>query len=351
MASNTKPKGLVERLRDGEDIIVAEGYVFELERRGFLRAGAFVPEVVLEHPERVKALHEEFVLAGSDVVLALQYYGHREKLRVIGREADLETLNRTALRIAREVADATGTLMAGNICNTTVYQRDNPQTIRDAELIFKEQIEWSVEGGADYIVAETFADLGEALLAVQCVNKYGKGLPVAVSLAPVQTDRTFDGVPYGEACRRLEEAGAAVVGLNCIQGPQHTLGIMKEVRKSCKGPIMALPVPYRTAGKNFASLGSKETGQMSVPYYDLPAFLCSRTEIEEFARDAKALGVQYVGLCCGNASHYLRVLAEGYGRKPPASRFSPNMKEHFVFGENKQQKDYYSELLKSNMMN
>nr|KAG5708417.1 hypothetical protein BaRGS_026144 [Batillaria attramentaria] len=343
--------GLVERLRDGEDIIVAEGYVFELERRGFLRAGAFVPEVVLEHPERVKALHEEFVLAGSDVVLALQYYGHREKLRVIGREADLETLNRTALRIAREVADATGTLMAGNICNTTVYQRDNPQTIRDAELIFKEQIEWSVEGGADYIVAETFADLGEALLAVQCVNKYGKGLPVAVSLAPVQTDRTFDGVPYGEACRRLEEAGAAVVGLNCIQGPQHTLGIMKEVRKSCKGPIMALPVPYRTAGKNFASLGSKETGQMSVPYYDLPAFLCSRTEIEEFARDAKALGVQYVGLCCGNASHYLRVLAEGYGRKPPASRFSPNMKEHFVFGENKQQKDYYSELLKSNMMN
>nr|KAG5708416.1 hypothetical protein BaRGS_026143 [Batillaria attramentaria] len=107
--------GLVERLRDGEDIIVAEGYVFELERRGYLRAGAFVPEVVLEHPERVKALHEEFVHAGSDVVLALQYYGHREKLRVIGREADLETLNRTALRIAREVADATGTLMAETV--------------------------------------------------------------------------------------------------------------------------------------------------------------------------------------------------------------------------------------------
>ena len=44
--------------------------MFEIERRGYLRAGAFVPEVVLERPEMVKALHEEFVHAGSDVVLA-----------------------------------------------------------------------------------------------------------------------------------------------------------------------------------------------------------------------------------------------------------------------------------------
>ena len=82
---------------------------------------------------------------------------------------------------------------------------------------------------------------------------------------------------------------------------------------------------------------------------DLPAFACTRTEIAKFAREAKALGVQYVGLCCGNASHYLRVLAEGYGRKPPASRFSPNMKEHFIFGDNENQKQYYSVGLKSTL--
>lgn len=64
-------KGFKERVRDGDDIVVAEGYLFELERRGYLRAGCYVPEVVLEHPEQLKALHEEFVHAGSDVVLAL----------------------------------------------------------------------------------------------------------------------------------------------------------------------------------------------------------------------------------------------------------------------------------------
>ena len=51
-------------------MIVAEGYLFEFERRGWLKAGGFVPEVVLEHPELVKQLHHEFVHCGSDVVEA-----------------------------------------------------------------------------------------------------------------------------------------------------------------------------------------------------------------------------------------------------------------------------------------
>ncbi|HET7096712.1 MAG TPA: homocysteine S-methyltransferase family protein, partial [Casimicrobiaceae bacterium] len=86
MTSPTSPRtSLLDRLDKGP-VICAEGYVFELERRGYLQAGAFVPEVVLEHPEVVTQLHRDFVHAGSDVVEALTYYAHREKLRIIGRE-------------------------------------------------------------------------------------------------------------------------------------------------------------------------------------------------------------------------------------------------------------------------
>src|SRR5579864_3080127 len=77
--------GLLERLAQGP-VICAEGYLFECERRGYLQAGAFVPEVVLDHPEVVVGLHREFVHAGSDVVEAFTYYAHREKLRVINQE-------------------------------------------------------------------------------------------------------------------------------------------------------------------------------------------------------------------------------------------------------------------------
>ena len=105
-----KKTSLRQRLDQGP-VICAEGYLFELERRGYLQAGAFVPEVVLEHPELVAQLHREFVHAGSDVVEAFTYYAHREKLRDVGREGDLEAMNRAAVRIAREVAAEGGALV------------------------------------------------------------------------------------------------------------------------------------------------------------------------------------------------------------------------------------------------
>ena len=47
--SNKPPvkAGLLDRLKSGL-VICAEGYLFELERRGYLQAGAFVPEAVVE---------------------------------------------------------------------------------------------------------------------------------------------------------------------------------------------------------------------------------------------------------------------------------------------------------------
>ena len=95
---------LLERLDNGP-IICAEGYLFAMERRGYLSAGAFVPEVVIEHPEVVTQLHREFIRAGSDVVQAFTYYGHREKLRIIGKEHLLKQLQKDALQIAKDVAN------------------------------------------------------------------------------------------------------------------------------------------------------------------------------------------------------------------------------------------------------
>ena len=99
----TAGQGISERLAQGV-VLGAEGYVFELERRGYIKAGPYVPEVVLDFPGAVRELHREFLRAGADVMVALTYYAHREKLRHVGRENDLEAMNRHAVRLAREVA-------------------------------------------------------------------------------------------------------------------------------------------------------------------------------------------------------------------------------------------------------
>src|SRR5437773_10253406 len=143
-----KKSGLLDRLAIGL-VICAEGYLFEFERRGYLQAGAYVPEIVLERPDLVEALHREFVHAGSDVVEAFTYYAHRAKLRIIGRERDLERMNRAALRIAKQVARDTGALFAGDIRNTSIYGPDDAASHRQARRIFDEQIGWAVDAGVD----------------------------------------------------------------------------------------------------------------------------------------------------------------------------------------------------------
>lgn len=312
-------------------VVCAEGYLFECERRGYLQAGAFVPEVVLDHPEVVGELHREFVHAGSDVVEAFTYYGHREKLRVIGKEDILEPLNRQALAIAARVARDTGTLLAGNLCNTNVYEPGVPAE-RAVRAAFTEQVRWAAEAGVDFVIAETFSWAGEALLALEEIR--AAGLPAVVTFAVHQDVSLRDGVSAAEACRQVEQAGASVVGLNCIRGPLTMLPLLGPVREAVSCPVAALPVPYRTTGAqpSMQSLRDPARGGAQAFPVALDPFTCTRDELGEFATAALDLGVRYLGVCCGAAPHHVRAVAEAAGKTPPASRYSPDMSKHSFLG-------------------
>jgi len=325
--------GLTARLDQGP-LVCAEGYLFEFERRGYLQAGAFVPEIVLDHPELVRALHQEFVHAGSDVVLAFTYYGHREKLRMIGKEELLEPLNRDALALAVEVAHETGALSAGDLCNTNVFGPDRASQLA-VRSMFDEQMSWIAAGGVDFVVAETFAYGAEALIALEAIKE--AGLPAVVTLAIHQAAETRDGWSPEEACRRLADAGADVVGLNCIRGPRTMLPLIERIRAAVDVHVAALPVPYRTTAPQPSFQSLRDPGCDCLPDgrpfpTALDPFTCNRYEIAEFARAAHGLGVNYLGVCCGAGAHHIRAMAEALGRTPAASRFSPDMSKHAFLG-------------------
>ena len=310
-------------------VVCAEGYLFECERRGYLQAGAFVPEVVLEHPEVVEGLHREFVHAGSDVVEAFTYYGHREKLRVLGKEDILEPLNRQALSIAARVAQETGTLLAGNLSNTNVYEPRAEGAVRSA---FTEQVSWAAEAGVDFIIAETFSWAGEALLALEIIR--AAGLPAVITFAVHREGTLREGISPEQACRRAEQAGASVVGLNCIRGPQTMLPLLAPIREAVSCPVAALPVPYRTteAQPSMQALRDPARGGAQAFPTALDAFTCTRQELGEFATAALGLGVEYLGVCCGAGPHHVRAVAEAAGEVPAASRYSPDMSKHSFLG-------------------
>jgi len=325
--------GLLARLEAGP-VVCAEGYLFELERRGYLQAGAYVPEVVLEHPEVVTQLHRDFVHAGSDVVEAFTYYAHREKMRIIGKEHLLEQINRQALAIAKAVAVESGTLLAGDICNTNVFADDDASR-RTVRGMFEEQVAWAAEAGVDFVIAETYSHVEEALIALDVIKQ--AGFPAVVTLIIHQEQVTRDGRTPAEACRRLEDAGADVVGLNCGRGPATMLPLLEAIRNAVSGYVAALPVPYRTNERapTFQSLRDPAVGGTpgGRPFPTaLDPFTCNRYEIAEFAVAARDVGVNYFGLCCGAGPHHVRSLAEALGRTPLASRYSPDMSKHAYFG-------------------
>ena len=321
---------LLELLNQGP-VVCAEGYLFECERRGYLQAGAFVPEVVLDHPEVVEELHREFVHAGSDVVEAFTYYGHREKLRVIGKEDILEPLNRRALSIAARVARETGTLLAGNLCNTNVYE-PGPSAVRAVRSAFTEQVAWAAEAGVDFVIAETFSWAGEALLALEAIRD--AGLAAVVTFAVHREGTIRDVASPAEACRQAEQAGASVVGLNCIRGPLTMLPLLGPVRDAVSCEVAALPVPYRTteAQPSMQALRDPARGGAQAFPTALDPFTCTRQELGEFATAALDLGVRYLGVCCGAAPHHIRAVAEAAGKAPAASRYSPDMSKHSFLG-------------------
>jgi len=331
-------RDLIERL-DAGPVICAEGFLFELERRGYLSAGEFVPEVALEYPDALRTLHVDYQRAGSDIVEAFTYNGHREKMRVIGKEELLEPLNRAALQIAREVADARpGDLMAGNISNTNIW--DPSDTGRQAEVrgMFEEMVGWAVDGGADLIIGETFYYAGEALAALE-VGK-ATGLPVVLTIAPMAMEEMADGVGIVETCERLEQAGADVVGMNCFRGPETMMPWLRQIRAAVSCHVAALPIPYRTSAEEptFFNLSDDRASVPSPHGRTFPTALdplyANRYEVGAFASEAAALDIRYLGVCCGASPMLIRQVAEAVGRTTEASRFSENMQNHFMYGDN-----------------
>ena len=340
---------LIQRLNEGP-VICAEGFLFEIEKRGYLSAGEFVPMVSLEHPEALENLHKDFQHAGSDVVEAFTYNAHREKMRVIGKEELIEPLNRAALQIAKKVADnpmdgGEPNLMAGNISNSNIWEQGNLDSHKEVEKMFNEMVEWSVDEGADLLVGETFYYAEEAYMALDIIQK--AGLPSVITIAPMAENEMRDGVSILDTMKELEQRGADVVGMNCFRGPDTMMPYLREARKVLKCHMGALPLPFRTTDANptFFNLPDDHGCSCPAPHgrtfpTALDPLYCNRYEIREFGREAFELGINYLGVCCGATPMHIREVAEAAGLTVPASKYRENMSNHFMYGTNERTADH-----------
>src|SRR6266516_5144914 len=303
-------KGILQKLKEGP-VLGDGGYLLELEKRGWVRAGPFTPEVALTNPEALRQLHIEFREAGAEALQALTFYASRDKLATVGLQDRLEDLNRAAVRIAKDVAGER-CLVAGNLSLTWMYDPDSNAAKDRVRATFDEQLAVQVAEGADFIIGETFSWLGEALLAVERAKK--TGLPVMVTICFENKDETAEGASAPDAAKTLLDAGADIVGMNCLRSPEHTLPSMEKMRRAVDGYLACQPVGYRTP---------KETPDFtSLPEfpYGLDPLQLTRKEMGEYALRAREIGINYIGSCCGSVAEHVREMARVLGKLPAESR-------------------------------
>lgn len=298
-------EGILERLSRGP-VLGDGGYLLELEKRGYVQAGPFTPEVSLTHPEALTQLHREFLLAGAEVLQTLTFYASEEKLATVGLAGRVEEINRAAVRIARDVAAEGDSLVAGNLSLTWAYDPADAGSADRVRSLFDRQLEPMVEEGVDFIIAETFSWLGEALLATERIC--AAGLPAMVTMSYENEPRSYEGHRPGECARRLVDAGADIVGVNCLRNPETTLPLMREVREAVSGFIGCQPVAYRTPAHqhDFTALPEFPLG--------LDPLQLSRDEMASYALEAREMGIEFIGSCCGSVACHVKAMAVALGK-------------------------------------
>ena len=308
-------KSILELLNSG--VVLGDGgYLIELERRGYVDSGSgrekvgtgrgtgqFTPEIAVENPEALRELHREFLKAGAQVLQALTFFGTREKLGRAGYGADVERINRAAVKLAKEVAGDRA-LVAGSVSRTQLTEREGMASLDRSRDHIAEQIRFLKDAGVDFLILETFFHLAEMKAALQCASDAGLPAVATLSFRPL-ISKCSDGYSPSDCAKTMTGLGAIAVGANCEQEPFRMLPILRQMRTATPLPLAAQPAAFRTTDECHAFT--------RLPQFpdELETIQVSRKAFREFGRLARNEGIGYTGGCCGCNAAYIRELRQG----------------------------------------
>jgi homocysteine S-methyltransferase len=246
-------------------------------------------ELNLSDPGLVKKVHAAYVGAGSDLIETNTFGANRLKLSKFGLAAEVEPINRAAVRIAREAAPDT-VLVAGSLgplgCELV---GPGPITSKEAGQVFEEQGRALVSAGVDLLILETFANPDELLVAIRAVAGLGD-LPLVAQMTVGENQETVYGERIDQAVARVaQEEAVAVVGLNCSLGPSGMLSSLELVRRITDKPIAVQPnagMPRQVEGRQL--------------------YMCTPEYMAEYAKRFFEMGARLIGGCCGTTPEHIR---------------------------------------------
>lgn len=273
-----------------EQVLVFDGAMGTMLQERGLNPGDCPELMNISSPEKVGEIHKAYLQAGADVITTNTFGGNRIKLGEYGLGEKVYEINKKGVEIARELAVKKNKYVAASVGPTGQFMKPlGDKSFEELHEVFKEQIYALSKGKPDFIILETFSDLGEiraALLAAKDVCN----IPVICCLT-YEGSRTLTGASPSSSAVILESLGASAIGANCSGGPTELFSVVKELCINTKLPVLVQPN---------AGLPVFEDGCVHYPLND-----------NDFIDDIKPyfdLGMTLFGSCCGSSPKHTRAL-------------------------------------------
>jgi homocysteine S-methyltransferase len=255
-------------------------------------------ELNLSQPDLIRAIHEEYLQAGAEIIETNTFGGNRFRLQRHGLQDKVREINVAGVKIARQAADqirdkqATQAYVAGAVGPIGVQIEPlGKVSFEEAQAAFAEQIHALAEGGADLLILETMTSLSEVHQAILAAREAAPELPILAMMTIDEEGNTLDGSSPEVAAKKLTDWGADAVGCNCSAGPATILSAIERMRTATTLPLVAMPnagMPRAVDGRNI--------------------YLCSPEYMASFVRKFAQAGVQFVGGCCGTTPSHTRAM-------------------------------------------
>lgn len=298
---------LTERIDNGETLLLDGGVSTEIRRRGVaLDKNVWSGLATKTNPDEVREVHEDYILAGAQIITANTYSTARHVLESINLGHESKLLNFKSVQLARQARENVAeqdVYIAGSISSMPPLTSHREVAVDGVESSYREIAEVLAEAGVDVIIAEMMRDIENATIVIEAA--VATGLPVWVGFSAMlaengvdvrslrwkNRDDTTSAHDFGEMVETLKPLGGQAAGIMHTR-VEDTAPALAVLRQHWSGPTMAYA----------------ETGKLILPdwrYEEISSPSAYAREIEGWIRD---YGVQVVGGCCGTGPEHIRAL-------------------------------------------
>ena len=299
-------KNIQQKLDNGQTIILDGGTGTDIQRRGAPMSGeTWCAEVNLTHPDIVRAVHEDYIRAGADIITANTFASSALSFNHYGRDDDLLKIDAAAVAIAKQAVAGKPVAVAGSVSTMRPVQPGTDRTLKDREWpeaqardLFRRKVENLKKAGVDLLMMEMMRDVDYSVYATEAAIATGLPVWVGISVERGEGGKLVgfgrEDQMYEDVAKRLATTKPAVISI-MHTSPNDTDEALQILRKYWDGPIGTYP----------------ESGYFKMPDWQFIDII-SPEELVSKSRAWQGLGATIFGGCCGVGPDHIAALAKEF---------------------------------------